>query len=307
MKKVLINILFTFLTLSVQAQAVKKERRAVQVVPQQTFFINGGARATFDGKSRALFNFTLPPNTVEWYYSFSTTKEEGSNAAIGLLAQMTKLYDPTGITAFATNSILTPSGSGVCDIYLMDKKNADIFNDKVENWRTQYFYKGSGSRENFKNGTVQVKDILSGNWYLGFKNPSATEGFAVTFEIVAIVEETKTVEKTVNESKAEMFGNLGRKAYEKGEYDKCIELNKKAIELNPNLSEIHNTLGLAYLVKGDYISAIDSYSTSIALFKKSDNAKKMFADAIKDLNALINKHGQLDGASDILEMLKTNK
>lgn len=272
----------------------------------QTFYLNGGTKATFGGKSRTWFNIPLPKNTVEWYYSFTTTKNENSSSTIGLLSQLTKLYDPTGITAIATNAILTPSGAGVCDIYLMDRANSDKFTNKVDNWGGTYSYKVNGSRENYKNGTVQIKDILSGNWCLGFKNPSATEGISITFEVVAIVEETKIIEKTEIETKAEMFGELGWKAYEKGEYDKCIELSKKAIELNPNLSWVHNNIGLVNLIKGDYISAIDSYSTAITLFKKSDNPSHWFNEAIKDLKALIAKHGQLEGANDILEMLQNN-
>lgn len=272
----------------------------------QTFYLNGGTKATFGGKSRTWFNIPLPKNTVEWYYSFTTTKNQNSSSSVGLLSQLTRLYDPTGMTAIATNAILTPSGAGVCDIYLMDRANSDKFIEKVDNWGGSYSYKINGSRENYKNGTVQIKDILSGNWCLGFKNPSATEGISITFEVVAIVEETKIIEKTETETKAEMFGELGWKAYEKGEYDKCVELSKKAIELNPNLGWVHNNIGLVNLIKGDYISAIDSYSTAITLFKKSDNPSYWFNEAIKDLKALIAKHGQLEGANDILEMLQNN-
>lgn len=101
-----------------------------------------------------------------------------------------------------------------------------------------------------------------------------------------------------------MFGGLGWKAYERGEYDKCLELSKKAIELNPNLGWVYNNMGLVYLIKGDYISSIDCYSTAITLFKKNDNPSPWFNAAIKDLNELIEKHGQLEGANDILEMLQ---
>lgn len=304
MKQILTILFLAVLTVSSNGQTVQKERKVVQVMTPQTFYLNGGTRATFGGKSRTWFNISLPQNTVEWYYSFTTTKGENSKATIGLLSQLTRLYDPTGMTAIATNAILTPSGAGVCDIYLMDRKNADAFSEKVDNWGGTYYYQVTGSRENFKNGTVQIKDILTGNWCLGFKNPSSTEGISITFEVVAIVEETKIIEKTETETKAEMFGGLGWKAYEKGEYDKCLELSKKALELNPNLGWVHNNIGLVYLIKGDYISAIDSYSTAITLFKKSDNPSHWFNEAIKDLKALIAKHGQLEGANDILEMLQ---
>ncbi|MEY4834772.1 MAG: hypothetical protein RI980_887 [Bacteroidota bacterium] len=304
MKQIFTILFFAILTVSVNGQTVQKERKVVQVMTPQTFYLNGGAKATFGGKSRIWFNIPLPKNTVEWYYSFTTTKNQNSTSTIGLLSQLTRLYDPTGMTAIATNAILTPSGAGVCDIYLMDRINNDKFMEKVDNWGGSYSYKVNGSRENFKNGTVQIKDLLFGNWCLGFKNPSATEGISITFEVVAIVEENKIIEKTETETKAGMFGGLGWKAYEKGEYDKCFELSKKALELNPNLGWVHNNIGLVQLIKGDYISAIESYSTAITLYNKSDNPSHWFNEAIKDLKALIVKHGQLEGAKDILEMLQ---
>ena len=300
MKQILGILFLVLLTAATNGQTLQKERKVVQVLTPQTFYLNGGTRATFGGKSRTLFDIQLPANTVEWYYSLTTTKNENSTSPIGLLSQLTTLYDPTGMTAIATNSILTPSGAGACDIYLMDRKNAIVFNAK-----DYFFYQRIGSRENFKNGTVQIKDILTGNWCLGFKNPSATEGISITFEVVAIVEESIIINKTETEAKAEMFGALGWKAYEKGEYEKCLELSNKALELNSNLGWVHNNIGLVHLIKGNYISAIESYSTAITLFKKSDQPSFWFNEAIKDLHALIAKHGQLEGANDILEMLQS--
>jgi len=304
MKQILTFLVALSFALIVNGQTVQRERKVVQVMSPQTFYLNGGTRATFGGKSRILINISLPPNTVEWYYSFSTSKNENSSMSIGLISQLTKLVDPTGLTAIATSSILTPTGAGVCDIYLMDRKNADAFMEKVDNLGGSYYYEISGSRENYKNGTVQIKYIASGNRCLGFKNPSATQGISITFEVAAIVEETKLIQKSETEQKVEMYGSLGWKAYEKGEYDKCLELSKKALEFNPDLGWVHNNIGLVLLIKGDYISAIDSYSTAITLFKKSDNPKHWFSEAIKDLNNLIAKHGQVEGANDILEMLK---
>lgn len=174
----------------------------------QTFYLNGGAKATIGGKSRTSININLPKNTVEWYYSFSTTKGENSKSTISLISQLTKLYDPTGITAMATNAILTPTGLGVCDIFLMDKKNADAFIEKVDNYGGKFNYFASGSRENFKNGTVVVRDIRTGNWCLGFKNPSAIEGISITLEVAAIVEETETnLSEWSTETKTKLYNS----------------------------------------------------------------------------------------------------
>ena len=304
MKQILTLLIASSFALIVNGQIVQKEQKVVKVMSPQTFYLNGGTRATFGGKSRTWFNISLPPNTVEWYYSFSTSKNENSSISIELISQLTKLVDPTGLTAVATTSILTPTGAGVCDIYLMDRRNADAFMKKVDNSGGTYYYQVSGSRQNYKNGTVQIKDITTGNWCLGFKNPSATQGISITFEVAAIIEKTKSIQITETEQKAKMFGSLGWKAYEKGEYDKCLVLSKKALEFNPDLGWVHNNIGLVLLIKGDYISAIDSYLTAIILYKKSDNPKPWFNESIKDLNSLITKHGQVEGANYIIEMLK---
>ena len=297
-------LLLMLLPVSAICQNTVKERKVVEIMPAQTFYLNGGARATFGGKSRVWYPIQLPPNTVEWYYSFTTQRGQDATAVINLFAQLTRIYDPTGTTAIATNALLTPTGAAACDIYLMDRPNADKFLDKVDNWSGTYSYMVSGSRLNYKNGTIQVKDIQSGTWYLGFKNPSASEGISVTFAVSAIIEETKVIEKSEEEKKAEMYAELGWKAYEKGQYDKCMELSKKALEIYPGLGWVNNNIGLVHLIQGNYTTAIDSYSCAISYFKKSANAKVWFGEAIKDLNNLIATHGNIEGAEDILELLK---
>lgn len=303
MRNILIIILFLLLNIMPsQGQLLVKERKAVHVLHQQTFYLNSVTRATFGGKSKTWFNVPLPPNTVEWYYSFTTTKGEKSKASVELFSQLTKLIDPTGLTAVATNAIFTLPGAGVCDIYLMDNKNTDIFLGKNGNSSQPFDYDLAGSRENFRNGTVKIDNINEGEWCLGFRNTSATEGIAITFEIVAIVEETKIIDRPLAETKAEVFGTLGRKAYLNGNYDMCWELSKKALANNPNLGWVNNNLGLVYLIRGDYVSAIENYATAIALFAKDKNAQYWINESIADLKALIEKHGELEGAKEILEM-----
>lgn len=285
-------------------QTQEIQLNAVQIITPQTFYLNGGLRATFGGKSRTSFYLKLPPNTVEWYYSFTTSRNENDNNSIDLVSQLTNLIDPTGLTSLATSSILTPTGAGVCDIYLMDRANSDAFLQKVDNNGETYYYNVQGSRQNGKDGTVEIDDITDDGLYLGFKNPSASEGINITFEAVAIVQKVVIIEKSQDEQRAELFGNLAWKAYEKGEYEKAMQLNAKALEINKNMGWVHNNIGLIQLLTNDYISAIESYSTAITQFKNSKNPSYFFSMAIKDLNALISMHGNVEGAQDILELLK---
>jgi len=298
-------LLFLITIINVNAQTVIRERGTVMVLKEETFYLNGGNVATFGtGKSRVWYDIKLPPNTIEWYYTFTTAKGKDPVPSINLFAQLTRLVDPSGTTAIAAKAIMTPTGAEVCDIYLMDRPNCDKFMEKADNWGGKYSYWVDGSRLNMMHGTVYVKDHVTGNLCLGFKNPSATQGITVKLEVVAIVEETKIKQLTESETKAKMFAELGWKAYEKGEYDKCLELSKKALQLDPQLGWVNNNIGLVYLIKKDYMSAIDSYGSAIAFFNKDKlNSKQWFTEALKDINNLVSKHGLLEGAQDIKDML----
>lgn len=287
------------------SQTIVKERVTRQVLTEETFYLSGGNMATFgNGKSRVSYDIKLPPNTVEWYYTFTTSEGKDPTPSINLFAQLTRLVDPSGVTAIATKAIMTPNGAAVCDIYLMDKANCDKFMDKADNWGGSYRYNSNGSRLNLMQATVLVKDCLFGDLCLGFKNPSATHGITVKLEVVAIVEEPKVKQLTESETKAKMFAELGRKAYEKGDYGKCMELSKKALELNPELGWVHSNIGLVYMIKKDYVSAVDSYGSAIAFFKKDkQKTKTWLAEALKDLNTLTAKHGKVEGIEDIQEIL----
>lgn len=124
-------------------------------------------------------------------YIFTTTEgQKPSSTNLNLTSQLTKLVDPTGLTSLVASAILSPTGSKACDLYLMDFANAKAFESKVDQQGGKYYTIVSASRENYRNGTVQVKDVTKGTWYLGFKNPSASTGIGITFEVAAVVEET---------------------------------------------------------------------------------------------------------------------
>lgn len=304
MKKILTIVFLSLCAVApLFAQTIKKIRKVVPVLTEQTFYLNGGTRAAFGGKSRVWYPVTLPPNTVEWYFSFTSERGKDASATVNLLSQLTRACDPTGTTALAVQSLASPTGSAACDIYLMDRTNADKFMDKVDNTGGTYSYFINGSRLNFKNGVVQVKDLTTGTYYLGFKNPSGVEGINVTFEVSAIVEETLVIEQTENEKKAEMYAELGWKAYERGEFEKCIEWSKKALKADPKIHWVYNNIALVHLIKGNQDAAIAAYTKAIRFFKASPNKTQWFEAAILDLTNLIQNKNP-NGAADMLELLK---
>ena len=201
-------LLLFFIGQSSFGQTKTTSRKVVQIMTEQNFYLNGGVRASLGGKSRTFYQIDLPKNTVEWYYIFTATESENSNEALNLVPQLTKALDPTGMTGILASSILSPTGSNSCDIYLMDRANADAFLEKVDLNGGTYSYNISGSRENYRNGTVQIKNILTGTRYIGVKNPSSTAGINVKLEVAAIVEETTYNNSEWTLPTKERFSNL---------------------------------------------------------------------------------------------------
>lgn len=306
MKKAPILLAVVFVFLAKAKSQSTTELKSIKLVEQRMIELNGGLRSSFGGKSRTFIKIDLPANTREWYYSFTTATGASGTANLNLALQLsTLLVDPSGLSAMALKKIKVPAGTSSSDIYLCDRQNIDLFEAKADLNGSSFRYILEGSVMNTTQALVKIDDVKQGTWYIGLKNPSSLDATNIVIEVVAIVEEKKIIQKTAEQEKAELFGTMGWKAYERGEYDKCLELSNEAIKLNPELGWVHNNIGLVKLVRDNLIEAIDSYSKAVAIFKKSENPKQWLAASIKDLNDLINKKNDLQGAKDILETIKT--
>lgn len=129
MKRNLITLLFcVWGVLSLHGQEKSIKYKTVSLYEEQTFYLNGGLRASVGGKSRVTYKIELPANTVEWYYSITVEKKEANNIeAVNLFAQLTRLIDKTGIAGIVASGLLTPTGSGTCDAYLISGNNVSAF------------------------------------------------------------------------------------------------------------------------------------------------------------------------------------
>ncbi|PWL24665.1 MAG: hypothetical protein DCO96_12730 [Fluviicola sp. XM-24bin1] len=123
---------------------------------------------------------------------YSTTPTEGMNQSLGLVSQLTRLVDPSGLTALTINQLATPSGSGgVIDAFVMNYNARAAFYEKDMFGAWVYDTPGGyqeGTSINARQGKVKIDDIVTGTVYLGLKNPHYKDGVNVTFEAVAIVE-----------------------------------------------------------------------------------------------------------------------
>lgn len=295
MKKLFSLLLYIIPFQVIFAQEGKITYKVVTFMTNQSFYLNGGTRAAFGGKSRYYFTIALPENTVEWYYAITTTPNENQNKSIGLASQLMKFIDPTaGIASTAASALMAPTGADVCDVYLVpDKASADNFTNKVGDFN----YFRSDSRENYRGGVIQVRDVTKGTYFLSFKNPSATTGIGINVEVAAIV-----AEKSSSRQKGELYGSMGWKAYQSGDYERCLDLSKKAIELDSSLSWVQCNIALVYLITNKP-EAIDSYVRAIDLIKRGAHAKEYISAAIKDIDDAKQKLGPIKDADLIRSLL----
>jgi hypothetical protein len=177
----------------------KRTTKAVSIIEQRSFHLNGGNKATFaGGKSRTYLMIDLPQGTIEWYYSFSTSKDQRTSQNLGLALQITSLVANAtaavssggasllagGLSQSAISSIKVPSGSSEIDVYLCDRQNIEKFIQKE-----QFHYILEGTTMKTTQGLIRIKNIKSGTWFLGLRNPSMMYSRNITIEVVALVEE----------------------------------------------------------------------------------------------------------------------
>jgi hypothetical protein len=170
------------------AQTAKPSYKVVPVVSSHSFYLKGGSRAMTGNSSRQVLPINLPANTVEWYYTITTTNNRKQSSNSNLTGQLDNLLIPDqGITSNALGSVTIPDGTGICDVYIMTNPNEV---NKYVNKRPAISFLMDDSRQNYRSGLVQVKDFLYGSCFLVMRNPSSSEGLNVTIEVTAIVQTT---------------------------------------------------------------------------------------------------------------------
>lgn len=167
------------------AQSTKPVYKVVPIVTSHSFYLKGGSRALVGNSSRQVLPVQLPANTVEWYYTVTTTNNRKQFLNSDLTEQLDKLLEPElGITSNALSTITVPRGSGLCDVYVMTNPNEVV---KYVNKQPAASFLMNDSRQKYVSGIIQVKDFLYGSCFLVLRNPSASQGLNITVEVTAIV------------------------------------------------------------------------------------------------------------------------
>jgi hypothetical protein len=174
----------------------QKIYKPVPIAEPTLLTINSGSNATLKGgKSRILFPVTLPPNTIEWYYRFSASRNpelvKDVQKNFQLFGELTKAFlklSGSGILTgsmvdVAINSLAMPPGSDYCDVYLLDYNNISNFEAKNDNAWVYYL---EGTRKNLMSGNIKVNCCNAGQYYLGIKNSDSSNGINVSVEVIAM-------------------------------------------------------------------------------------------------------------------------
>lgn len=286
------------------AQEYETVRESKQIIESRSFYLNGGLRSSFGGKSRVYLKIDLPPNTIKWYYSFSTAQGESGTQNMHLALQLAGMIaDPSGISSSTLSAIQVPDGVASADIYLCNKENIDAFMEKWDNDGGSFYYTMEGTTQNTKQAVVEIDDITSGSVYLGLKNPSMNDGLNISIEVVAITETTKLIEKSDAQQKAELYGGLGWTQFENGDYEMCIEYCDKAFA-EYELGWLLANKGLAQLMLNQESEAMETYINAITLIKKQPSPEYVFTEMIVDLNNALELKPGLNGAEEIKQIIQ---
>lgn len=279
------------------------QTEAVQLIEPRGIYLNGGLRASFGGKSRTYIKVDLPPNTVKWYYSFSTERGESGTKNLNLAIQLSSMMaaGSIGSTAINLSGVEVPSGSASIDVYLCDRANIDAFIDKIDNDGGTFYYTIEGTTKNTRQAIVEVDDVTSGTIYLGLKNPSMNDGVNISIEVVAIV--AKELEKSEEQQRAELYAGLGWKQFEQGEYEKCIEFCDKATA-EYELGWVLANKGLAQLMLEKESQGMETYVNAITLITQQPYSEYIFVELIKDIDKALLIKPNLSHANDVKELMQ---
>ncbi|WP_417443161.1 hypothetical protein [Joostella sp.] len=165
-----------------------------ETIQKEQFYLNSKSnKLVKGGKDRVVFPVYLPENTREWFYVLTADRDkEAINKTVGtfsLASELSKYLDTevSSISSAVTN-LQAPPGAHICDVYLLNKEQAMLFRNNED-----FTFSLDGTRENYKSGIIQVKEVPKEKYFIGIKNPDNLYGIHIGIEVVAIVETTETI------------------------------------------------------------------------------------------------------------------
>jgi tetratricopeptide (TPR) repeat protein len=104
------------------------------------------------------------------------------------------------------------------------------------------------------------------------------------------------------QQKALAFGGRGWAYFLSGDYDRAIEDERRAVELNPGEWAAHANLAVALLAKGETNDALVAYDEALAL-STAGHADEM----LRDLRKLTGTKGAVPGSDAAIARIESRK
>jgi tetratricopeptide (TPR) repeat protein len=271
--------------------------------------LGDNSKSKIDSFSKALIKIDIPANTNYWYYIFSTNNVDSLEQNLGISDQISDILNKAPMTCLDSifSDLKITKGSDPVDIFYLDKDNSELF---IHYDTSKIVYYSKGSVINHKEGIEKIDKIDSLPIYLGIRKSSYNRALNVDFEVVFVCSSEKTnplflefVNKIFTPGNAISSGNEGWSAFQKGHYDECLRLSKKALELDNSLGWVHFNIALVYLVQGNNHRARKKYNEAIDVTLKEISIKHDLEGAIDDLKTYMHLFPSKKVAYKILNRL----
>ena len=296
----------TLILLAVGCTVTHAQNYSIQQLhATQQFYLNSTTRTDFGhGDNTTYLAVELPPNTKEWYYSFSATQEK-SNKSLNLFPQLLDLFDQSGTLSMVMESIVVPEGNARTNIRVTDFDNAMKFNNGEA-----YHYFPDFSRENYTEGVVKVTQGTAETVYLCFENPNSLDGISLNIEVSAMVGDKSEGEQALedlgesiddfieaikenkqakieNQKKANEwlnYSNTGWVLFESGQYEQSMIYTQKAQEIANHPGLCFN-MGIAKWAK-DSTDCLPDYLEGLNMLydlSSKEEAVELLESALSDI------------------------
>jgi tetratricopeptide (TPR) repeat protein len=251
----------------VHSQDIKKEIEVVSVLKNKTFYLRQSKVVRLVAKTpRTYFEIQLPPNTIQWFYSYTTFFPDETAKKSNLEFQLKKIVDSSNnniIKAKSISSIKTPKGSTPISVYLMkNKTSAESIVESVSFIKGDFKYTEQGTSLEKAEGFLKIDEITSGKLYLSFVNLNKKKGINISVEVVAITHPSNA-DVLKSQKSALHYGSEAKAHLNKGNYSESIiygEMSFKAYKLG----WVQANIALAYL-------ALDENEKALSIFKEATN------------------------------------
>ena len=76
----------------------------------------------------------------------------------------------------------------------------------------------------------------------------------------------------IDSNNSDLHNNLGIAYCETGQYEKAIDVYKKAVQMDPYFIDAYNNCGIAYARKGDKVNALEQWNIALKINPNYKNA-----------------------------------